>query len=84
MTLKKPLLPPSRPVFVHLPLTLIEQLDYVATTHKVPRSNVIRRALFRDVSTLLDSNADQPDVGSKKWSLEWMRKEETNAKTEEL
>jgi hypothetical protein len=53
MQSRKPILPPSRAVLILLPLTLIEVLDYASNVLKMPRTDVIRRSLIRDVNSLL-------------------------------
>jgi len=50
---RKPTLPPSRPVLVSLPLTLIYALDDAANTLGLNRTDIIRRSLMRDVYTLV-------------------------------
>jgi hypothetical protein len=53
MQTRKPRLPPSRAVLVILPLSLIEALDQAADALDISRSDVIRRSLVREVSSLL-------------------------------
>jgi len=53
MQSRKPILPPSRAVLILLPLTLIDVLDYSSNVLKMPRTDVIRRSLLRDVNSIL-------------------------------
>jgi hypothetical protein len=53
MQSRRPILPPSRAVLILLPLTLIDALDYASTVLNMPRTDVIRRSLTRDVNSLL-------------------------------
>ena len=54
---RKPRLPPSRAVLVILPLSLIEALDQAAEALEISRSDVIRRSLMRETSTVLKEEA---------------------------
>ena len=53
MQKRRPILPPSRSVLILLPLSLIEVLDQAANALNMSRSDVIRRSLTRDASTVL-------------------------------
>ena len=53
MQSRKPRLPPSRAVLVILPLSLIEALDEAADALDMSWSDVIRRSLARETSTVL-------------------------------
>ena len=53
MQRRKTILPPSRAVLILLPLTLIDVLDYASNVLKMPRTDVIRRSLLRDVNSIL-------------------------------
>ncbi|MBY0226269.1 MAG: ribbon-helix-helix protein, CopG family [Hyphomicrobium sp.] len=46
-------LPPSRGVLVLLPLNLIDVLDQAAETLNMSRSDIIRRSLIREVTSVL-------------------------------
>ena len=78
MQSRKPVLPPSRSVLVTLPLTLIEALDHAAEVLKMHRTDVIRRSLGRDVSSLLRDEVartqarNEQQVRPSQWS--WGRK----------
>jgi hypothetical protein len=53
-------LPPSRAVLVILPLSLIEALDQAADALEMSRSDVIRRSLVRETSTVLREEVTRP------------------------
>ena len=43
----------SRPVLIHLPLDMLQQLDAAADAFEMCRADVIRRSLKRELSTAL-------------------------------
>ena len=65
---RKPRLPPSRAVLVILPLSLIEALDQAADALEISRSDVIRRSLVRETSSVLkDEVARAREVTHQPW-----------------
>lgn len=42
-----------KPILVHLPLTMLAQLNHAAAVLRCPRSHVIRRSLQRDLDLVV-------------------------------
>jgi metal-responsive CopG/Arc/MetJ family transcriptional regulator len=49
MSSRAQLLPPSRAVHVTIPLEILAKLDQAVAEQKIPRSEIIRQALVRDL-----------------------------------
>ena len=45
--------PPSRAILIHLPLTMIAELDEAAEALSIHRTDIIRRSLQRELQTTL-------------------------------
>lgn len=61
MSSRTTLLPPSRAVHVTIPLDIIAKLDEAVVEQKLPRSEIIRQALVRDL--------ERKDTQSSGWTL---------------
>ena len=71
MQSRKTILPPSRPVLILLPLSLIEALDYAANVLKMSRSDVVRRSLMREVHGALREEVARSRSYQEPWSRSW-------------
>ena len=71
MQSRKTILPPSRPVLILLPLSLIEALDDAANVLKMSRSDVVRRSLMRDVQGALREEVARSRSYQEPWSRSW-------------
>ena len=75
MQKRRPILPPSAPVLVLLPLSLIDTLDQASDALNMSRSDVIRRSLTREASSVLREevrrvqNHGTTQVRPTRWSI---------------
>jgi hypothetical protein len=68
MQSRKTILPPSRPVLILLPLSLIQMLDHAADVLNMSRGDVVRRSLVRDAHTMLREEIARMQQRPQAWS----------------
>jgi len=68
MQSQKTTLPPSRPVLILIPQSLVEVLNYAVNVLNMSRSDVGRRSLARDVQGLLREEVARTRSFQQSWS----------------